>query len=68
LTEYPQPREAQTEASGRLLGAPCNVSAIAHGGGRCATYVTASSLVRICIATISTAADTTTTEYGGISA
>ena len=69
LTEYPQLREAQTGASGRLPGtAVQRLAAIGHGDGICATHVTAPSLAPIRTTTISTAADTTTTESGGISA
>jgi hypothetical protein len=68
LTEYPQLREAETEASGRLLGTPVQrLATIANGDGIC-THVTAPSLGHIRNTTISTAADTTTTESGGISA
>jgi hypothetical protein len=68
-TEYPQLREAETEASGRLPGTPVQrLAAIAHGDGTCTTRVTAPSLVPIRNTTISTAAGTTTTESGGISA
>ena len=67
LAEYPQLREAETEASGRLPGTPVQRrAAIAHGDGTCATRVTA-PLAHIRNTTISTAADTTT-ESGGISA
>jgi hypothetical protein len=67
-TEYPQLREAQTPASGRLPGTPVQrVAAIAHGDGICITHVTAPSLVHIRNTTI-TAADGTTTGSGGISA
>jgi len=69
LTEYPQLREAQTEASGRLPGTPAQcLPTIAHGDGICATHVAAPSLVPIRTTTISIAADTATTESGGISA
>ena len=69
LTEYPQLREAETEASGRLLGTPVQrLATIAHGDGICTTHVTAPSLVHNRSTTIGTAADTTTTKSGGISA
>ncbi len=69
LTEYPQLCEAATGASGRLPGPPVQRPAtIAHGDGTCTTHVTAPSLVHIRNTTISTAAGTTTTESGGISA
>jgi hypothetical protein len=69
LTEYPQLREAETEAAGRLSGTPVQcLATIAHGDGTCGTHVTAPSLVPIRSTTISAAADTTTTESGGISA
>jgi hypothetical protein len=69
LAEYPRLREAETEASGRLPGTPAQrLPPIAHGDGICATHVTAPPLVRIRGTTISTAADTTATESGGISA
>jgi hypothetical protein len=65
LTEFRQPREAQ---QGRLLGTPAqHLATIAHGDGIRKTLVTAPSLVHIRNATIS-AADTTATESGGISA
>jgi hypothetical protein len=68
LTVYPQLREAETEASGRLPGFPVQRrAAIAHGDGTCAMRVTAPSLVHIRNTTISAAADTTT-ESGGICA
>src|SRR5260221_10917933 len=46
LAEYPQLREAETEASGRrLLGTPVQrLARIAHGDGICTTHVTAPSL------------------------
>jgi hypothetical protein len=69
LTEYPQLCEAETETSGRLPGTPVQrLATIAHGDGICSTHVTAPSLVPIRTTTISTAAGTTTTESGGISA
>jgi len=69
LTEYPQLCEAETEASGRLVGTPVQrLATIAHGDGICTAHVTAPSLVHIRDTTISTAADTSTTESGGISA
>ena len=68
LTGYPQLCEAETEASGRLPGTGVQrLATIAHGDGICTTHVTAASLVHIRTTTISTAADTTTTESGGIS-
>jgi len=43
--EYPQLCEAETEAFGRLLGAPVQrLATIAHGDGVCTTHVTALSL------------------------
>jgi hypothetical protein len=69
LTGYPQLREAETKASGRLPGTPvARLAAIAHGDGICSTHATAPSLAHIRTTTISTAAGTTTTESGGISA
>jgi hypothetical protein len=69
LIEYWQLCEAQTEASGRPLDTPAQrLATIAHGDGIYATHVTAPLLVPICTTTISIAADTTTTESGGISA
>ncbi len=69
LTEYPQLREAETEASGRLVGTPVQrLATIAHGDGICTAHVTAPPLGHIRDTTISTAADTSTTESGGISA
>jgi hypothetical protein len=66
LAGYPQLREAETGASGRLPGTPVpRLATIAHGDGICATRVTAPSLVHIRNTTISTAADTIT-ESGGI--
>ena len=39
--EFPQLCEAETEAFGRLLGAPVQrLATIAHGDGVCTTYVT----------------------------
>jgi hypothetical protein len=68
LTEYPQLREAETEASGRLLGTPVQRPVtISRGDGICAMHVTAPSLGHIRNTTIGTAADATT-ESGGISA
>jgi hypothetical protein len=69
LTEYPQLREAETEASGRRLpGTPVQRPVtISRGDGICAMHVTAPSLVHIRNTTIGTAADATT-ESGGISA
>ena len=65
LTEYPQPYEAETGASGRLPGTPVQLLAtIAHGDGICAMHLTAPSLVHIRSTTISTAADTTTGSRG----
>jgi hypothetical protein len=59
LTGYPQPREVETEASGRLLGTPVQrLATIANGDGICTTHVTAPSLVH----------NRTTNEVGGISA
>jgi predicted ArsR family transcriptional regulator len=67
--EYPQLCEAETEAFGRLLGTPVQrLATIAHGDGICTTHVTAPSLVHNRSTTIGTAADTTTTKSGGISA
>ena len=69
LTEYPQLCEAETEAFGCLLGtAVQRLATIAHGDGICTTHVTAPSLARTCYTTAGTAAGTTTTESGGISA
>ena len=69
LAGYPQLCEAQTEASGRLLGTPAQrLTTIANGDGIGAAHVIAPSLVPIRTTTISTAADTTPTESGGISA
>ena len=69
LPEYPQLREAERAACGRLPGTPVQrLATIARGDGICATHVTAPSLGHIRNTTISTAADTTTTESGGISA
>jgi predicted ArsR family transcriptional regulator len=40
--EFPQLCEAETEAFGRLLGAPVRrLATIAHGDGICTTHVTA---------------------------
>jgi hypothetical protein len=65
LAEDPRLREAETEASGRLPGTPVQrLPPSAHGDGRCATHVTAPSLVRIRGTTISTTADTTTGSGG----
>jgi hypothetical protein len=69
LTEYPQLCEAETGASGRLPGtAVQHLATIAHGDGICAAHLTAPSLVHLRNTAISTAAGTTTTESGGISA
>jgi hypothetical protein len=66
LTEFPQLCEAETEAFGRLLGAPVQrLATIAHGDGICTTHVTDLSLVPIRAAA---AAAAMTTEPGGISA
>ena len=66
---YPQLCEAETEAFGRLPGTPVQRPAtIAHGDGICTTHVTVPSPGHTRNATIGTAADTTTTESGGISA
>jgi hypothetical protein len=46
LTEYPQPCEAETEASARLPGTPLQrLATIARGDGMRITNVTAPSLV-----------------------
>jgi hypothetical protein len=67
--EYPQLCVAETGASGRLPGTPVQrPAAIPHGDGICAAYLTAPSLVHIRNTAISTAAGTTATESGGISA
>jgi hypothetical protein len=69
LTGYPQLCEAKTETCGRLPGTPVQrLATIAHGDGICSTRVTAPSLAHIRTTTIGTAAGTTTTESGGISA
>ena len=69
LAGYPQRCEAEIEAFGRLPGVPVQrLAMIAHGDGICTTHVTAPSLVHIRNTTISIAADTTTIEFGGISA
>ena len=66
LTAFRQPREAE---QGRLLGTPAqHLATIAHGDVVRNTLVTAPSLVHIRNATISAAANTTSTESGGISA
>jgi hypothetical protein len=66
LTEYPQLREAETDAFGRLPGTPVQrLATIAHGDGIRATHVTAPSPVHIRDTTIGTA-DDTTAESGGI--
>jgi predicted ArsR family transcriptional regulator len=58
--EYPQLCEAETEAFGRLLGAPVQrLATIARGDGICTTHVTALGL---------RANRGTTTEVGGMSA
>jgi predicted ArsR family transcriptional regulator len=45
--EYPQLCEAETEAFGRLLGAPVQrLATIAHGDGVCTTHVTAPALLK----------------------
>jgi hypothetical protein len=68
-TGYPQLREAETAACGRLPGTPAQrLAAIAHGDGICATHVTTPSLARIGTTTTGTAAGPTTTESGGIPA
>ena len=65
LTAFRQPREAE---QGRLLGTPAqHLATIAHGDVVRNTLVTAPSLVHIRNAKIS-AANTTSTESGGISA
>jgi predicted ArsR family transcriptional regulator len=61
--EYPQLCEAETEAFGRLLGAPVQrLATIAHGDGICTTHVTALSLRPL------RPTSSTTTEVGGMSA
>jgi hypothetical protein len=68
LAGYPRLCEAETEAFGRLPGAPVQrLATIARGDGICTAHVTAPSLVHIRNTTISTTADTTTGS-GGISA
>jgi predicted ArsR family transcriptional regulator len=73
--EYPQLCEAETEAFGRLLGAPVQrLATIAHGDGICTTHVTAQSLAAQSQAAQSLTAQTlrhgrrTTNEVGGMSA
>jgi predicted ArsR family transcriptional regulator len=67
--EYPQFCEAEAEASGRLLGTPVQrLATIARGDGICTMHVTAPSLAHTRDTTIGTAAGTTATESGGISA
>ena len=68
LTGYLQLRQAQTEASGRCPALPCAPATIPHGDGIGTAHLTRPSLVRILKTTISTTADVTTTESGGISA
>jgi hypothetical protein len=68
-TEYPQLCEAETEAFGRLPGvAVQRFATIAHGDGICTTHVTAPSLACTRDTTAGTAAGTTATGSGGISA
>jgi len=58
LTGYPQPREAETEASGRLPALPCSASRRSRTVDAVRiTQVTAPSLVHIRKTTIGTAAD-----------
>lgn len=67
LTGYPQLSEAEGEAAGRMPGtAVQHAAAIAHRDGIRTAHVTAPSLVHVRNTTISTAADATTTESGGI--
>jgi hypothetical protein len=69
LTEYPPLCEAETVAFGRLFGTPVQrLATIARGDGLCATHVIAPSLVHTRNTAIGTAAGTTATESGGISA
>jgi hypothetical protein len=69
LTEYPQLREAESEASGRLLCISVQrLATTAQSDGIRTTQVTPLPLVHIRKTTCSTAADTTATESGGISA
>jgi hypothetical protein len=66
LTGY---RSCARRRPGHVPGTPAQrLAAIANGDGIGATHVTALSLVHIGNTTISSAADTTTTESGGISA
>jgi hypothetical protein len=61
--------EAEAEAFGRLLGTPVQcLATIARGDGMCATHVSAPSLAHTRTTAIGTAAGTTATESGGISA
>jgi predicted ArsR family transcriptional regulator len=68
--EYPQLCEAETEAFGRLLGAPVQrLATIAHGDGVCTTHVTALSLAASSLAAPSRHVGRgATTEVGGMSA
>jgi predicted ArsR family transcriptional regulator len=66
---HPQLCEGETEASGRLLGTPVQrLATIARGDGICTMHVTAPSLAHTRNTTAGTAAGTTATESGGISA
>ncbi len=76
--EYPQLCEAETEAFGRLLGAPVQrLATIARGDGICTTHVTPAELVHDRVpagagaaapAGLSATTTTTTTKSGGSSA
>jgi hypothetical protein len=69
LTGIPGAVRGGDRVSGRLPGTPVQrLAAIAPGDGICAAHVTAPSLVHIRNTAINTAAGTTTTESGGISA
>jgi hypothetical protein len=68
LTGYPQLREADTEASGRLPGTPeQRLATTSRGDGICTAYVTEPSLAHARDTTTGTAGHTRA-ESGGISA
>jgi hypothetical protein len=67
LTGYPQLREVETEAFGRLPGTPVQrLATIARGDGICITLVTAPSAVHTRDTTAGAAAGAQPAESGGI--
>jgi len=65
--EFPQLCEAETEAFGRLLGAPVQrLATIAHGDGICTTHVTGVGKAAPARTVIPTVTSEITTESGGL--